>query len=134
VVGIYPMLADESCFFLAADFDRESWHEDTLAFLDVCGLMGVPAVLERSRSGNGGHVWIFFTEAVPAVLARKMGTYLLTETMERRPDLGLDLPLRAGPSVVSETIGTTRKQAVFPGGYHCTASGETMWSGDHSSF
>ena len=90
VAGIYPMLADETCFFLAADFDKEGWHDDVRAFLDVCRLMGVPAALERSRSGNGGHVWLFFAEAVPAVLARKLGTFLLTETMERRPDLGLD--------------------------------------------
>jgi hypothetical protein len=90
VAGVYPMLADETCFFLAADFDKQGWHDDARAFLDVCRIIGVPAVLERSRSGNGGHIWIFFAEAVPAVLARKLGTYLLTETMERRPDLGLD--------------------------------------------
>jgi superfamily II DNA or RNA helicase/very-short-patch-repair endonuclease len=90
VAGIYPMLTDETCFFLAADFDKASWQEDARAFLDTCRFMGVPAVLERSRSGNGGHVWLFFAEAVPAALARKLGTYLLTETMERRPDLGLD--------------------------------------------
>lgn len=90
VAGIYPMLADESCFFLAADFDKESWQDDTRAFLDTCRLMAVPAALERSRSGNGGHVWLFFAEAVPAALARKLGTFLLTDTMERRPDLGLD--------------------------------------------
>jgi hypothetical protein len=52
--------------------------------------MNVPAALERSRSGNGGHVWFFFNEAVPAVLARKLGTYILTKTMERRPEIGLD--------------------------------------------
>ena len=90
VAGIYPMLADETCYFLAADFDKASWQEDARAFLDTCRLMNVPAALERSRSGNGGHVWLFFAEAVPAALARKLGTYLLTETMERRPDLGLD--------------------------------------------
>lgn len=52
--------------------------------------MAVPAALERSRSGRGGHVWLFFAQPVPASLARKLGSYLLTETMERRPDVGLD--------------------------------------------
>ena len=52
--------------------------------------MNVPAALERSRSGNGGHVWLFFEEAIPAGLARKLGSHILTETMERRPDIGLD--------------------------------------------
>lgn len=90
VAGVYPMLADETCFFLAADFDKESWQDDAKAFLDTCRSMDVPAALERSRSGNGAHVWLFFAEPVPASLARRLGTYLLTETMERRPDLGLD--------------------------------------------
>jgi superfamily II DNA or RNA helicase/very-short-patch-repair endonuclease len=90
VMGVYPMLRDETCFFLAADFDKATWQEDTGAFLETCREMNVPAALERSRSGNGGHVWFFFNEAVPAALARKLGTYILTKTMERRPEIGLD--------------------------------------------
>jgi superfamily II DNA or RNA helicase/very-short-patch-repair endonuclease len=57
--------------------------------VETCGRLGVPASLERSRSGNGGHVWIFFAEAVPAALARKLGAHVLTETMEQRPEVGL---------------------------------------------
>ena len=90
VMGVYPMLLDETCFFLAADFDKATWQDDAAAFLETCRQMNLPAALERSRSGNGGHVWFFFNEAVPATLARKMGTHILTETMERRPDIGLD--------------------------------------------
>jgi len=89
VMGVYPMLLDETCYFLAADFDRKNWGEDARAFLETCRRFDVPAVLERSRSGNGGHVWVFFAEAVAAVLARKLGAFLLTETMERRPGIGL---------------------------------------------
>ena len=89
VIGVYPMLLDESCYFLAVDFDRESWQEDALAFCATCRGHEVPAALERSRSGNGAHVWFFFSEAVPATLARKLGSHLLTETMEQHPDLGL---------------------------------------------
>ncbi|HEY5158636.1 MAG TPA: hypothetical protein VII93_11805, partial [Anaerolineales bacterium] len=97
-IGVYPMLLDESCWFLAMDFDKSVWSEDALAFLESCDLRNIPAVLERSRSGNGGHVWIFFSEPVPAVLARKVGTFLLTETMLRRPELGLDSYDRLFPS------------------------------------
>jgi superfamily II DNA or RNA helicase len=88
-LGIYPLLLDETCWFLAADFDKTTWRDDALAFLSTCQRAGVPAYLERSRSGNGGHVWIFFDRPVAAVLARKMGCAILTQTMERR-HLGLD--------------------------------------------
>jgi len=90
VMGAYPMLLDERCFFLAVDLDKEGWREDAKAFLETCRGLGLPAVLERSRSGNGGHIWLFFEEAIPAALARKLGSHVLTETMEARPDIGLD--------------------------------------------
>ena len=90
VMGVYPMLLDETCFFLAIDFDKSHWEQDALAFLSTCQVMGLPAGLERSRSGQGGHVWLFFEEPIPAALARRLGTHILTETMERRPDVGLD--------------------------------------------
>jgi superfamily II DNA or RNA helicase/very-short-patch-repair endonuclease len=90
VMGVYPMLQDETCFLLAADFDRESWWEDAGAFRETCHRLDLPVALERSRSGNGGHVWFFFEEALSASLARKLGSHLLTETMENRPEIGLD--------------------------------------------
>jgi superfamily II DNA or RNA helicase/very-short-patch-repair endonuclease len=90
VMGVYPMLLDETCFFLAADFDKTTWRDDLTAFWETCRQMNLPVALERSRSGKGGHIWFFFNEAVPANLARKMGAHILTETMERRPDIGLD--------------------------------------------
>jgi superfamily II DNA or RNA helicase/very-short-patch-repair endonuclease len=90
VMGVYPMLLDETCFFLAVDFDKESWQQDAWAFVETCRSLELPVALERSRSGNGAHVWFFFAEAVSASAARKLGSHVLTETMERRPDLGLD--------------------------------------------
>lgn len=87
-MGVYPMLLDESCHFLAVDFDGKRWSDDATAYLAVCARRGVPATLERSRSGNGGHVWLFFEEAVSAGLARRLGSLLLTEAMDDRPDLG----------------------------------------------
>jgi len=97
-IGIYPLLADETCWFLAVDFDKKTWQEDSAAFLDTCRDMNVPAALERSRSGKGGHVWIFFDCAVPAITARKLGCAILTRTMERRHQLGLDSYDRFFPS------------------------------------
>jgi hypothetical protein len=90
IMGVYPMLQDETCFFLAADFDKRHWQEDAKAILETCERMKLPAALERSRSGNGGHVWLFFERAIPASLARRLGCHIITETMERRPDIGLD--------------------------------------------
>ena len=90
VMGVYAMLQDETCFFLAVDFDGEEWQRDATAFLETCRRLDVPAVLERSRSGNGGHVWFFFEEAIPAGLARKLGSHILTETMESCPEIGFD--------------------------------------------
>jgi hypothetical protein len=82
VAGVYPLLSDETCWFLAADFDKENWAADALAVLETCSAKGVPAALERSRSGSGGHIWIFFSEPVPARLARQLGALLITATME----------------------------------------------------
>ena len=90
VLGIYPLLPDETCRFLAVDFDKENWQQDVLAFLDTCDEESIPASLERSRSGNGGHIWVFFSEAVPAHQARNLGSLLLTKSLDRRPEIGLD--------------------------------------------
>lgn len=90
VAGVYPMLLDESCFFLAVDFDKKAWQEDVLAVRDTCRELDLSVAVERSRSGNGGHLWVFFDEAIPAQLARKLGAHILTATMERRPEVGLD--------------------------------------------
>jgi superfamily II DNA or RNA helicase len=88
--GVYPLLRDNTCWFLAADFDQEGWQADAAAYLTACQQCDVPAALERSRSGNGGHVWIFFAEPVPAGRARRLGESLLTRAMELRPELGLE--------------------------------------------
>jgi hypothetical protein len=68
VAGVYPLLQDETCFFLAVDFDTAGWREDAAALLEACQRLNLPAALERSRSGRGAHVWFSFEEAIPAAL------------------------------------------------------------------
>jgi len=97
-MGVYPMLLDETCWFLAVDLDKASWKEDAKAFWETCELAALPIALERSRSGDGGHIWFFFSEPIPAALARRLGALLLSQTMEGRPEIGLDSYDRLFPS------------------------------------
>ena len=87
IIGIYPLLPDETCLFLAIDFDEEKWQKDVSAFRSVCKDLHIPIAIERSRSGNGAHVWLFFEELVPANSARKLGNVLLTKTMSVRHEI-----------------------------------------------
>ncbi|ESX62672.1 type III restriction endonuclease subunit R [Mesorhizobium sp. LSHC420B00] len=105
VAGVYPLLLDETCWFLAADFDGESWSADAIAMMETCDAKGIDSALERSRSGNGGHLWIFFSEPIPARTARQLGSLLVTETMERRPEIGVASYDRFFPSQDTMPIG-----------------------------
>ncbi len=89
VMGVYPLLEDETCWFLAIDFDKSSWQDDAGAFAETCRALEVPVAVERSRSGNGAHLWFFFAAPVAASVVRKMGCSLLTETMSRRHELSM---------------------------------------------
>lgn len=89
-IGIYPMLKDDTCWFLALDLDKDQWQRDAAAFIKTCQVKSIPFALERSRSGNGAHVWIFFSEPILASEARKLGAALLTETMENYPEIGFE--------------------------------------------
>ncbi len=88
-IGVYPLLLNDSCFFLAADFDEADWREDAKAFMQSCREFGIPAALEISRSGNGVHAWIFFAEPVPAHEARQLGAALISNTCVRTRQLSL---------------------------------------------
>jgi len=87
VAGIYPLLPDETCWFLAIDFDGEEWQKDIVTIRKVCLEFAIPLAVERSRSGNGAHVWIFFDKPIPASLARKFGSALLTYAMNQRHEI-----------------------------------------------
>ena len=77
-VGVYPLLQTEQCHFLAIDFDKESWREDVQSIVVTCRYFQIPATIEISRSGNGAHLWIFFSQAVPSVEARQLGAALIS--------------------------------------------------------
>ena len=87
VIGAYAILADNNCNFLCADFDDKScehgYKKDVLAYVGGCKDWDIPCSIERSRSGNGAHVWIFFELPLPASKARRLGYAVLTEAMER---------------------------------------------------
>jgi hypothetical protein len=97
-IGIYPLLPDETCWFLAVDFDKKFWVADAAAFAATCRRFHVPIAVERSRSGNGAHIWLFFDCPVAAANARQLGCALLTRTMENRHEIGLDSYDRLFPS------------------------------------
>jgi len=97
-MGVYPLLPDDTCWFLAVDFDKASWQEDVSAFRETCSSLDVPVAVERSRSGSGAHAWFFFSEPVVAAVTRIMGCYLITETMSRRHQLSMDSYDRLFPS------------------------------------
>ncbi|MGB5251277.1 MAG: DNA primase small subunit domain-containing protein [Sedimenticolaceae bacterium] len=88
-IGVYPLLPDDTCYFLAVDFDKAEWREDAQAFVQSCGELDVPVSLEISRSGNGAHAWIFFTTAVSARDARRLGTAIISKTCSRTRQLNL---------------------------------------------
>lgn len=89
-IGTYAIREDDTCTFLACDFDESSWQADLLAYCDTAKSFGIEAAMERSRSGKGGHAWIFFAEKIPARLARSLGTLIIAKCSERNIRLSLE--------------------------------------------
>jgi superfamily II DNA or RNA helicase len=121
-VGLYPMLPGDQCCWLAADFDGPAAMLDALAYLKAARAVGAPAALEVSRSGVGAHVWLFFTDPVPAAAARQVGTSLIREAIALRGRMDLSCYDRLFPSqdtvpagrfgnlIAAPLHGTSRKQ------------------------
>jgi superfamily II DNA or RNA helicase len=127
VMGVYPLLEDETCWFLAIDFDKSSWQEDVGAFGETCRAIGVPVAVERSRSGNGAHVWFFFEAPVAASVARKMGCSLLTETMSRRHQLSMGSYDRLFPNQDTMPRGGFGNLIALPLQYEPRQQGNTVF-------
>jgi len=87
VIGVYPMNLDETCHFLAIDFDKEGWEKDISVIRNTCSQFEIPVAIERSQSGNGCHAWFLFDQKISAVSARKFGTSLLTHSMGKRYEI-----------------------------------------------
>lgn len=88
-VGVYPLLPDDSCHFLAVDFDDADWRDDAVAFVQSCHELAVPVALEISRSGKGAHAWIFFAQRAAARDARRLGSAIISHTCVRTRQLKL---------------------------------------------
>ncbi|MHB1210474.1 MAG: TOTE conflict system archaeo-eukaryotic primase domain-containing protein [Acidimicrobiales bacterium] len=126
-VGLYPLLRDDSCRLLVCDFDGPGWALDALAYFNSAKSIGITPALERSRSGDGAHVWIFFRETVPATLARRLGTLLLREAMNLRGELDLASYDRLFPAQDFMPKGSFGNLIALPLQKECRDSGTTTF-------
>jgi superfamily II DNA or RNA helicase len=129
MVGLYPMLPEDTCRLLACDFDGAEWQLDAQAYAQAARTAGVPVAVEISRSGRGAHVWMFFTGPVPALDARALGFALLRQAMAVRGGLGLDSYDRFFPAqdylpVAGEGLGNL---IALPLQKECRACGTTVF-------
>ncbi len=113
-IGVYPMLEDDSCYFLAVDFDEADWRQDARAFMQSCAELSVPAALEISRSGQGAHVWVFFAHRVAARDARRLGTAIISHTCARTRQLTLSSYDRLFPNQDSVPKGSFGNLIALP--------------------
>ena len=147
-IGVYPLLRDDTCHFLAVDLDKAEWREDAKAFVQSCRELDVPVALEISRSGNGAHAWIFFTTTVPASDARRLGTAIISHTCSRTRQLSLTsydrlfpnqdtmpkggfgnliaLPLQKKPRDVGHSVFVDDNLRIYPDQWAFLASVEPM--------
>lgn len=126
-IGVYPLLTDDTCHFLAADFDEAEWREDAKAFYQSCQELGVPVAIEISRSGNGAHAWIFFSGTVPARDARRLGTAIISHTCARTRQLKLESYDRLFPNQDSMPKGGFGNLIALPLQKHPRESGYSLF-------
>ncbi|MBR0350236.1 MAG: DEAD/DEAH box helicase [Clostridia bacterium] len=125
-IGIYPLLPGDLCNFLAIDFDKKTYEKDVITFWNICDELHIPVYVEKSRSGNGAHIWIFFEESIPARIARKMGNILLTKTMEKA-SLELDSYDRLFPNQDTMPKGGFGNLIALPFQGESSKSGNTVF-------
>ncbi len=131
VAGVYPLLEDETCRFLSVDFDKGSWKEDVTAFVSTCRNCSMPVCVERSRSGNGAHIWFFFSERIPASVARKLGCCLITQAMRARHELSMSSYDRLFPNQDTMPRGGFGNLIALPLQYHARQRGNTVFVDDN---
>ena len=129
-VGLYPLLPDDSCRLLACDFDGPSWPLDARAYQDAAQALGIEAAIERSRSGDGAHVWILFAGRVPASVARRIGAHLLREAMTIRAELDLASYDRLFPAQDFMPKGSFGNLIALPLEGKCRRKGTTVFLDD----
>lgn len=129
-LGVYAITDDNVCRFLTADFDGDGWMDNIAAYRDAGSRAGVTVALERSRSGRGGHAWIFFSEPVPAALARKLGVILLAKASALRPTMALDTFDRFFPNQDVVSVGGFGNLIALPLAKHPRQDGNTVFLDD----
>jgi hypothetical protein len=125
--GLYPLMRGDACRLLACDFDGPGWVLDARAYLDAARSAGIDAALERSRSGDGGHVWMFFAGPVPAASARRIGVGLLREAMTVRAELDLGSYDRLFPAQDFMPRGSFGNLIALPLQRNCRKRGNTVF-------
>ena len=98
VLGLYPLMKEDTCFLLVMDFDKVTWIEDVKLIRELCTELKIPVYAERSRSGNGCHLWFFFEHEMKASIARKFGMTILSLAMQRSSAIQFDSYDRLFPS------------------------------------
>ncbi len=127
---MYPLLGDDTCWFLAVNFDEASFEEDALSFVATCKELDLSAYMERSRSCKGAHVWIFFAEPLPAVLIRQLGFAILTQTMEKRRLIALQSYDRFFPNLDTLPKGGFGNLIALPLQREAREKGGSVFVGD----
>lgn len=127
VIGVYPLLKDDTSWFLALDFDGKQWEENVAVVRSVCEEFNIPVAVERSRSGNGAHVWFFFEMPISASVARRFGAALLTCAMNRRHELSFDSYDRMFPNQDTLPKGGFGNLIALPLQKHARASGNSVF-------
>ncbi len=130
VIGVYPLLSDDTCWLLAIDFDDSGWRDEVAAVRETCASLGVPGCVEVSRSGAGAHLWVFFTEPVHASCARRLGSGLLTQAARHRRVVSLASYDRLFPSQDTLPRGGFGSLIALPLQHQARALGRSVFVDD----
>ena len=131
IVGSYAIRGDDTCIFLMIDFDKKSWQRDALSFKNTARTIGVETAIERSHSEHGAHVWIFFSDYIPANKARQLGFLILGLSNANNPTLSLDSYDRLHPNQGTLPKGSFGNHVALPLQKNARDKGHTMFVDDN---